>query len=153
FVGLRPSRGLAMAGVFSVGVAVTSLAIGNAVLPSQQTAGIPDTQGQLAKVLGTPGASPPVASPPGASPPAASPPSQVESASPSATGSPAPPSPRRTPTPIPATPGGPVPRGLQPPLVRAHQDLPAVYADGCQATELATSSGPCVYGDPNGRTT
>jgi peptidoglycan/LPS O-acetylase OafA/YrhL len=154
----RPSRSLALAGALSVSVAVTSLAIGNAVLPREQTATIPNTQQQLAQVLGTPGASagpssagsPEASQLPSVSPAASA--SQGASASPEPSPSPTPvPSP--TATPIPRTPGGPVPGDLQPPLIQAHQDLPIVYADGCMATELATTSGTCVYGDPSSHTT
>jgi hypothetical protein len=38
-------------------------------------------------------------------------------------------------------------------FAEAHQDLPVIYADGCELEELTTVSGPCVYGVPNSQTT
>ncbi len=133
FVGFRPARSLALAGALSVIVATSSLFIGAAVVPRPHTTGQPNPDRQLTQVLGAPAAS----LEPGVS------------GLPSASGPPGP----ASPTPIPTTRPGPVPSDLQPPLASARNDLPAVYADGCEASQLATSSGACVYGVPTSRTT
>ncbi len=48
---------------------------------------------------------------------------------------------------------GPLPAGLRPPLLQARQDLPVSYSDGCQLNFATVTPAPCVYGDPNSRTT
>ena len=143
FVGFRPARSLAFAGALSVSLAASTLLIGTVVLPRQQATDIPDTQRQLAEVLGTPVATPE----PGTSGRAAA--SGPGSSSPLGSGPPG----SASSSPIPTTPAGPVPPDIQPPLASAHQDLPVVYADRCEVEQLATSSGPCVYGVPTSHTT
>jgi peptidoglycan/LPS O-acetylase OafA/YrhL len=143
FVGFRPTRSLAFAGALSVTLAASTLLIGSIVLPRQAATAIPNTWRELAQVLGTPVASAEpgtsgrsiASGPPGSSPSGSGPPGSA------------------SPAPIPATPEGPVPPDLQPPLASAHRDLPEVYADRCEVEELATSSGPCVYGVPTSHTT
>jgi hypothetical protein len=135
FVGFRPARSLAVAGALSAVLATASLTLGAAILPTPRTTGLVNPDRVLASVLGTP-------EPAAAGPSAASGPSAAVGPVASA-----------TPTPIPSTPPGPVPADLQPPLAKAHGDLPAVYADGCEVSQLATQSGPCVYGNPSSRTT
>jgi peptidoglycan/LPS O-acetylase OafA/YrhL len=128
FTGFQPARSLALAGALSAVLATASLTLGAAILPTPRTTGLVDPDRALASALGTPEPSegPSVAVGPMAS---------------------------ATPTSIPTTPSGPVPADLQPPLAKAHGDLPATYADGCEVSQLATESGPCVYGDPGSRTT
>ena len=131
-MGFRPGRNLALAGSLSLTVAASSLLIGAAVLPRQQATDIPDVDRQLGHVLGTPASSAPSASTPSGGAPSTRPASR---------------------SPIPSTRAGPVPPDLQPPLVKASRDLPAIYADGCVASELARASGTCVYGVPASHTT
>ena len=45
---------------------------------------------------------------------------------------------------------GPVPANLLPPLVRATDDKPAMYDDGCHVDQSATAPADCVYGHPDG---
>jgi hypothetical protein len=131
-VGFQPWKGLAFAGALSLSVAASSLLVGSLVaLPTSRSAVGGDPEQQLAQILGTPGASPEAS------------PTEQPSAS---AGSP-------TPSIVPTTAPGPVPADLQPPLVGARQDLPVVYADGCELGELAMQSGPCVYGVPSSSTT
>jgi len=132
-VGFRPGRNLVLAGSLSVTVAASSLLIGAAALPREQATDVPNIEGQVGQVLGTP------------VPSASSAPSP--SGPPSISPSPA------SPSPIPSTLAGAVPADLQPSLVNARKDLPAIYADGCVASELATTSGSCVYGVPTSHTT
>ena len=129
FVGFEPARSLALAGALSAILATASLALGATILPTPGTTGLVDPDRALASTLGTP--------------------------EPAASGSPATrgPAASTTPTPIPTTPSGPVPADLQPPLPKAHGDLPATYADGCEVAQFATKSGPCVYGNPRSGTT
>jgi peptidoglycan/LPS O-acetylase OafA/YrhL len=129
FVGFQPTRSLALAGALSAVLATAALGLGATFLPAPRTTGLVDPDRALASALGTPE-------------PAASGPSAAVEPVASA-----------TPTPIPTTPSGSVPADLQPPLAKAHVDLPAIYADGCEVSQSATQSAPCVYGNPRSRTT
>ena len=128
-VGFNPGRGLAFAGALSLSVAASSLLVGSIVaLPTARSTASGNPEQQLGQILGTPGVSPEASA------------TELPSAS-------------LTPSIVPTTAPGPVPADLQPPLLGARQDLPVVYADGCELGELATQSGPCVYGVPSSRTT
>jgi peptidoglycan/LPS O-acetylase OafA/YrhL len=157
FVGLRPRRTLAFAGVLTLAVALLTTGIGSfgpfaassAVAgtdasgnPIGDPAGDPSLTGQLMGVLGSlpPGAS--------ASQPAGSTAHPAPAASPTAGPSAAP-----TATSVPATPGGPVPADLQPSLATARDSLPRSYGDGCHLPFADTQPGPCVYGVKNGSKT
>lgn len=50
-------------------------------------------------------------------------------------------------------PAGPVPTDLQPPLASARDDIPVIYADGCNADEQQVAVLPCVFGATDSATT
>ena len=52
------------------------------------------------------------------------------------------------PTARPRTAGGPVPADLTPSLLRARDDLPVVYSDGCHLNAEATTPPECAFGVP-----
>jgi peptidoglycan/LPS O-acetylase OafA/YrhL len=132
-VGLRPRRNLAAAGALAASMAVVAVAIGGNPLTggtSLTAAGQvsdAEVEKELARVIGTPEPSSRQATPVGT------------------------PTPSPTAQPTPATTASPVPRGLQPSLVAARDDLPQVYDDKCMASYDQTTPGECLYGDPDGR--
>lgn len=140
FVGLRPRRSLAFAGTLSLTVAILSVGTGRIAIG-----------GLAAGVAAAPVVDPSFDPVPVASPSAA------PTSGPIAAGSPSPD--RRlaaaaaSPTPLPATVEGPVPGDLQPSLLRARDDLPVIYSDGCHLAIPATVPGRCVFGDPTSSTT
>ena len=54
---------------------------------------------------------------------------------------------------LPKTAAGGVPANLTPSLAQARNDLPPIYDDGCHLAYSAVASGPCAYGDTGSSTT
>ena len=143
WIGMLPRRNLAMAGALTLVVATVSLGIGVTTTNALRTTASTDAgaaEAQLDDILGGSPA-------PGAS--------GLPASTPAASGGPtvAPgPSPIVKPD-LPPTIGGPIPADLRPSVGEARDDHPKPYSDGCNATNPDIVNGPCVYGDPNGRTT
>ncbi len=131
-IGTLPRRNLALAGAFSLIVAVASVGLGTAAV-----AGLAGASGNAAadeaslhRILGA----------------AASPSPAGASTSPLSPGPVASPSPE-------ATVDRPVPANLQPSLATARNDYPIAAVQGCFVQIEGTLSPGCVYGDPNGSKT
>jgi peptidoglycan/LPS O-acetylase OafA/YrhL len=144
-------RTLALAGVFTVAVAIGSIGIGRLALTSIPTV----DAGDLSALTGEPGAGLPLDPGPLPGDIAAATPRQPPSMTPApsvaspATPSAAPATSTPTPTPL----GGPVPANLVPPLAAVGDDEPVIYRDGCHASQEATRPKRCVYGDPGSAVT
>ena len=123
--GLRTGRSLALAGVASLVVAMTSVAVG-------QATGLPGA-GLGGEVAGpTPDLVLPVASPgDGASP------------TPRSSGRKPKPTPSAS---LPPTANGSVPDDVIPPLLKVRTDVPPIYRDNCHLSATEVSSGECAYG-------
>ena len=144
-VGLLPRRNLALAGGLTLALVVSSVAIGRSAEANLAAAatGQQDAEASLDDILGPVETGGPTSEPPPS-------PGPVESGAP--TNSPVA-SPSARVSPPPETFAGPVPANLLPPLVRATDDKPAMYDDGCHVDQLATAPANCVYGDPDGTLT
>lgn len=121
FVGVRPSRNLAMAGVLTLTVAVCSLGLGIVAVP--------------ASLAATP--SSPIASDEAAVNQA------IDSAMASTSAGAGADS-------LPKTVDRPVPPALRPSIAHARMDLPLPYSDGCEIGVPQTDSPSCLYGDVSG---
>ena len=139
FVGFRPRRTLALAGLVTVLAAGLSLSLapGGLLAATSTLAGGGSVDQQtiaddLAQALGSPEATPTSGDPP----------SPATSAAPSTTSPP----PSST-API------PVPSNLTPSLSNARDDLPPIYSDGCHLPYAQITPGPCAYGDTTSSTT
>jgi peptidoglycan/LPS O-acetylase OafA/YrhL len=155
---ITPARGVALAGVASLIVALGSLGLGGffpglptspplaaAVAPLPTTP--PESESAALSTPTSTGSSPsgtgaqagtPLA--PGSVPPGATP-------APTAPAAPSFPS-----LPVPVV-SGVLPANLRPPLQDAAKDLPASYSDGCHLDIASTDPPPCVYGNPSSQTT
>ena len=150
FVGLRPRRTLALAGVVTVVAAGLSLSLvpGGPLSAPFTLAGSgsadPSTiANDLAQALGTPPTGPT---------PSGDPVASGSPAIPGASGSPAIPGPSVSPTSPTASPQ-PVPANLTPSLAHARDDLPPIYSDGCHLTYIEVTPGLCAFGDTSSATT
>ena len=157
-VGVLPRRNLAMAGVFTLAVALVAASVNFSSAAGLRGSGAPESAAanstQLDAILNGLASPTPLpsasqtasslASSPGPSP------SPAGSVSPSQTATPTPP-----PAPVrPTTRDGPVPANLQPSLGDAKGDYPAAYLDHCHTeTEQPPSTAPCLYGNLNSTTT
>jgi hypothetical protein len=121
FVGVRPSRNLAMAGALTVSVAIFSLGLGMAAatptMAATPSSAIASDEATVNKIIDTALAD--------------------TSGGVGAAG-------------LPATVDRPVPATLTPSLADARDDLPAPYTDGCHVDSTGVDSPPCTYGDVNG---
>ncbi|MBF6605092.1 MAG: acyltransferase [Chloroflexi bacterium] len=150
FVGLRPGRSLAIAGVATVLVASLTIGIGNAALSSPafaSTGGGPGASlpADLGTILGSSAPTTGSASS-GSASSGSTPTAPTPGAAPSATAANGPTdSPPATPT-RPPTAAGRVPANLRPSLAAARGSLPVTYADGCHLDFAATRPGPCAFG-------
>ena len=135
YVGVLPRRNLAVAGVLTVALVVSSAAIGRSVELGLAAAadGRTNAGDSLDDYLGPVRATP------------------VPGEGPSA--SPAPPPGSPSPGANPGRFAGPVPANLSPPLVDAPDDQPAIYGDGCHVDQAAQAPGDCAYGDADADTT
>ncbi len=140
FVGLASRRGLAMAGVLSLTVALTSVSA-SALASVRLSMTGPDVGGSITDVpLPTATAASATAPSTSATPGPTAPPSPVGSPSAAASDSPAP---SAT---LPPPPGGPVPADLAPTLANAANDLPVIYSDGCHLDVPTVTPASCAYG-------
>ncbi|MEO8247670.1 MAG: acyltransferase family protein [Chloroflexota bacterium] len=136
-IGTLPRRNLAMAGAFSLIVAVASVGLG-AVTVAGLGGGGGNAAADEANLHSILGAAPSVA----------------RSARTSTSASAGPPSPTlvASPTP-PMTVDRPVPADLRPSLAEAHGDFTLAGVQGCFVLVEGTSSPACIYGDPQGSRT
>lgn len=139
FVGFRPRRTLALAGVVTVVAAALSLSLAPggllaapSTVPGSASVDQQTIASDIAQALGSPKASP---SSRGSRSPATSAAPSTVSPPPASTG----------PTPVPAN--------LTPALAWARGDLPPIYRDGCHLTYVQTTPGTCAYGDTSSSTT
>jgi peptidoglycan/LPS O-acetylase OafA/YrhL len=143
-IGTLPRRNLALAGAFSLIVAVASVGLGTATV-----AGLGGASGNAAtdeaslhRILDAAASAAGLAGPPtGASPSPAG--ASTSLLSPKAMASPSPE----------ATVDRPVPADLQPSLATARNDYPVPGVQGCLVLVEGTLSPGCVYGDPRGSRT
>jgi hypothetical protein len=136
FVGFRPRRSLAFAGVVTLVAASVSLSLapGGPLSAPFTLAGSGSVDQQtidkdIAQALGTPAGSP-----------AASP---TPSRDPLASGAP----------PLPSSSPFPVPADLTPSLAKARDDLPPIYSNGCHLPYDQVTLGTCAFGDTSSSTT
>ncbi|MEO5965139.1 MAG: SGNH hydrolase domain-containing protein [Candidatus Limnocylindrales bacterium] len=133
FVGLRPARVLALAGVTTVVVFASALGIGMASTAGLRPTG-PDAGGTVDEVPLPSASAVPTGGPTPSLPAGASP----------------------APTVAPTRPPlahGPVPADLVPALAAARDDLPVIYSDGCHLQTEGSALGTCAYGDTASATT
>jgi peptidoglycan/LPS O-acetylase OafA/YrhL len=126
-VGTVPRRNLALAGTFSLVIAVTSVGLGTVTVARLQGTGgnVAADEADLHRILGV---------------------------APSASPSTSPDSPIASPT-LPPTIDRAVPADLQPSLATARSDFSIAGRSGCLVTIEGTASPDCVFGDPTGSTT
>jgi peptidoglycan/LPS O-acetylase OafA/YrhL len=121
FVGVKPSRNLAMAGALTLTVAIVSLGLGAATtapsLAASPSGAVASDQASVNAIIDTALAS--------------------TSGGVGAAG-------------LPKTIDRPVPAALQPSLANARDDLPLPYTDGCHLNPKGVDSPSCTYGDVNG---
>jgi peptidoglycan/LPS O-acetylase OafA/YrhL len=145
FVGFRPRRTLALAGVVTLVAASVSLSLtpgGIFSAPFTLAGGgsvDPKTiDDDIARALGSPPTGP---TPSGGSVSPAPTTSGSAAASPSTSASPS------------GTARVPVPSNLTPSLAQARDDLPPIYSNGCHLTFYQVTPGACAFGDTSSSTT